>query len=158
MPQNLIPNIKNINVILHLSVVFGLVVAPWTSLERLTSKVTALPNAVETEVSNYTPIWLLNIMSCYLLIVIFNIKYCWHQSDWSQGTCCGLNEDFYKENSCNGAMTTWQRATTSACSARRSTSLPLPSSPHWAPRTTLTRLSALLPFGTDSMARKWELL
>src|SRR4029453_11535351 len=31
----------------------------------------------------------------------------------------------------------WKRTTTSACSARRSTTLPLPSSPHWAPTITV---------------------
>src|SRR3954469_20020337 len=35
----------------------------------------------------------------------------------------------------------WKRTTTSACSARRSMTLPLPSSPHWAPTITVPGIS-----------------
>lgn len=45
-----------------------------------------------------------------------------------------MNFDF------NGLMFTWQRAQTSASWDRMSLSLPFPSSPHWAPRTTVTPL------------------
>ena len=38
----------------------------------------------------------------------------------------------------NKWVLTWHLATTSACSANKSTNLPFPSSPHWDPRTTLT--------------------
>src|SRR5919204_5538556 len=35
----------------------------------------------------------------------------------------------------------WKRTTMSACSARRSTTLPLPSSPHWTPTITMPGIS-----------------
>lgn len=40
---------------------------------------------------------------------------------------------------------TWHRHTMSASDASKSTSFPFPSSPHWAPRTTVTRLSSFTP-------------
>src|SRR4051812_38006262 len=38
----------------------------------------------------------------------------------------------------------WKRTTASACSASRSTTLPLPSSPHWAPTITMPGIAGSL--------------
>src|SRR3982074_2885931 len=42
---------------------------------------------------------------------------------------------------CPALLPPWKRTTTSACSARRSMTLPLPSSPHWAPTITVPGIS-----------------
>src|SRR5919108_5052861 len=38
---------------------------------------------------------------------------------------------------CPALLPPWKRITRSACSASRSVTLPFPSSPHWAPKTTI---------------------
>lgn len=56
-----------------------------------------------------------------------------------------LNRIFLKRES---VLNTWQRQTMSDCVANISTTLPLPSSPHWAPKTT----HALLQFCCEMWA------
>ena len=55
-----------------------------------------------------------------------------NQNLWEQG------DD--EQRDMMGPLLTWQRAQTSASWERISESFPLPSSPHWAPRTTVTPL------------------
>src|SRR3954467_204751 len=47
----------------------------------------------------------------------------------------------------------WKRTTTSACSARRSMTLPLPSSPHWAPTITVPGISCESVGGAEGLRR-----
>src|SRR3954471_8946037 len=47
----------------------------------------------------------------------------------------------------------WKRTTTSACSARRSMTLPLPSSPHWAPTITVPGISSESVGGAEGLRR-----
>src|SRR5215510_2519491 len=46
---------------------------------------------------------------------------------------------------CPALLPPWKRTTTSASAARRSTTLPLPSSPHWVPITTVAGIRAPAP-------------
>src|SRR3954462_12890949 len=50
----------------------------------------------------------------------------------------------------------WKRTTTSACSARRSMTLPLPSSPHWAPTITVPGISLESVGGGERLRRARE--
>src|SRR4051794_18042728 len=53
----------------------------------------------------------------------------------------GMRWNFHTSPACMivwpALLPPWKRTTTSACSASRSMTLPLPSSPHWAPTTTV---------------------
>src|SRR5919108_3728675 len=54
---------------------------------------------------------------------------------------------------CPALLPPWKRITRSACSASRSVILPFPSSPHWAPTTTIPAIAGSV-YGAVAVSRR----